>query len=279
MFPFNLPGACVMLDASNLMHRYFHAMPTQVGRGGHNVNAARGLGDLVSRLRAGGAAAIVAVFDAGHSRREALLPAYKAHRDGTPPELAYQLEVARQFLPRHPFHWCDTLHVPPFEADDVIAALVRPTRASGREVVIVSNDKDLAHLVPQEPPTVRLLAKDAAGWSLRGAGTVEARHGVGPALMLDFLALCGDAADGIPGVPGVGPKTAATLLARFGGLEQLLDSVDQVEREALRTRLREHAELARLSRQVVAPALVPVAEIDAHLRRARGSSGWGGVAA
>ncbi len=267
--------ACVLLDANNLMHRYYHARPTTISAG-RNVNAARGLGELVGRLRRDFRPhSIVAVFDAGRSRREELLPGYKGHRDATPPDLAFQLELAARDLPRR--YGADTLRVPPYEADDVIASLAQAVRGGGRPVVVVSSDKDLAHLVTDADPRVLMYARGTDAWRFSDEAAVALRFGVRPQAMLDWLALCGDTTDSIPGVPGIGPKTAASLLAKYGTLEGVLDSASAgdagegrkpatSERPRLRELLSTHRDAAKLSRRLVAPVPVPLAEAGRLLR-------------
>lgn len=259
--------ACVLIDANNLMHRYYHARPTTISQG-RNVNAARGLGELIGRLRRDlRPHSVVAVFDAGRSRREELLPGYKANRDGAPPDLAFQLELAARDLPRR--YGADTLRVPPYEADDVIVSLAQAVRGGGRPVVVVSSDKDLAHLVTDTDPRVVMYARGADAWRVSDEAAVALRFGVRPQAMLDWLALCGDATDSIPGVPGIGPKTAAILLAKHGTLEAVLASAGEPttsERPRLRELLSVHREAATLSRRLVAPVPVPLAEAGRLLR-------------
>jgi DNA polymerase-1 len=218
----------VILDANNLLHRYFHGRPTQIGKEGKNVNAVRGLVELVGRLwRLFHPQAIVAAFDAGDSGRTALLPAYKADREGTPPELDYQLDLARRYLPSH--YQVDVVRAEGYEADDVIVTLARYFRTQKVETVVVTNDKDMACLVTDDAPCATLYSVIGDQWKRVDAAAVRDRLGVPPEAVIDYLALCGDAGDNVPGVPGVGPKTAATLLAQFGSLDVLLGSLDDAE--------------------------------------------------
>lgn len=250
----------VLIDAHNWLHRYHHAMPPQIYRG-RNVAAVRGLRDLAARMvRQLQPASVVAVFDFGDAGRSQLFAGYKAGRSETPPELQYQIELARDHLPRL---GTTTVRVDGFEADDVIAALARSARASGRAVHIVSGDKDLCALVTNAAPSVVLHAKRGEGWQLVGEAEVRSRLGVSPSLVLDFLALAGDDSDGIPGVPGIGPKTAAELLGRYGDLELLLRSAPMLPRERQRQALQEHAEAVRLYRRILDFAPVPMESIEA----------------
>ncbi len=174
-------------------------------------------------------------------------PAYKATRPPMPPELVSQLEplkqVARAFgLP--------LLEAPGFEADDVMATLARRAREQGMEVVLVTADKDLQQLVR---PGLRVLAPRGQGdedeWI--GEAEVEARWGVKPSQLGDVLSLMGDKSDNIPGVPGIGEKTAAQLVSEFGSLDEIYRRLGEISRPALRAKLAEHREAAYFSRRLV----------------------------
>lgn len=254
----------LILDANNVMHRDFHGCPTVI-KHGHNVNAIRALTRRLLDWRVRfEPASITAVFDAGSSGRETICPKYKADREGAPPELTYQFGLAQKYLPRF---GCDVMRVEGYEADDVIAALVGSARAAGYPCIVVSNDKDLSALVDDAPPAVALFTKQKDHWALCGARAVELRLGVPPERVLDFLALCGDRTDGVEGIPGVGPKTAAQLLTH-GALPDLLDRPQLVARERLRALLVTHREQVIKARRLVAPVAVPVDVMAAALRPA-----------
>lgn len=261
-----MPAPVVFIDANNLLHRYFHGMPTQIGKEGKNVNAVRGLGELVARLwRRFHPQAIVAVFDAGDSGRTALLPSYKADREGAPPELLYQMDLVRRFFPSH-YH-VDVVQAQGYEADDVIVTLVRLFRGQGVETIVVTNDKDLTCIVADEPPCATLY--NTVGEKRIDAAAVRERLGVPPSAVIDYLALCGDASDSVPGVPGIGPKTAAALLAQAGSLDALYRNLEAVERPRWRELLAQHREAAYAARKVLAPVEVPPAIIQAGTTLAR----------
>lgn len=252
----------IILDANNLLHRYFHGRPTQIGKEGKNVNAVRGLVEFVGRLwKMFPAQAIVAAFDGGDSGRTQLLPSYKANREGAPPELVYQLDLARRYLPTH--YQVDVVHAEGYEADDVIVTLARFFRSQKLETVIVTNDKDLACLVVDEAPRASIFSE---GWTQGGivdAAAVKERLGVPPEAVIDYLALCGDAGDNVIGVPGIGPKTAAALLAQFGSLDAILANLEQVERPHVRELLQTHRDQALSARRVLSPVEVPAERIKA----------------
>jgi len=263
-----MTGAMWMLDAHNLLHRYHHAAPVQL-HGGRQVHAVRGLAALVTRLRRQyQPAGVAVVFDAGDSGRGIILPGYKAGRSPTPPELLEQIEMARTYLPRF---GCDTIMAEGFEADDVIATLATSAMAAGHNVVIVTGDKDLHALIRDERPCCAVFNKIAGrdqDWRFYEETAVVERFGVGPRQLLDLLALTGDDSDGIPGVPGVGRKTAAELIQSYGSLEQLIGLISTVKREGLRLKLREHVEAARFARRLLEPVTVPGHAMQAGLRPA-----------
>ncbi|HFA59113.1 MAG TPA: DNA polymerase I, partial [Rhodospirillales bacterium] len=187
---------------------------------------------------------IVVVFDTGKpSFRNEVYTEYKANREAPPREMEVQFplvrEAARAFgLP--------VLEVEGFEADDVIATLARRAREEGREVVIVSSDKDLMQLVG---PGISMW--DPMKNRMIGPEEVEERFGVPPERVRDVLALAGDASDNVPGVPGIGIKTAARLIREFGSLEALLANLDRIRQPKRRQTLMENAERARLSYRLV----------------------------
>src|SRR5262245_3231745 len=173
---------------------------------------------------------------------------YKATRKPMPEELAFQLPHIKELaaalgLP--------LLEAPGYEADDVMATLARRAVEAGMEAVLVTNDKDLQQLVR---PGVRVLAPargraDQDLWM--GEEEVEAKWGVKPAALRDLFALMGDSTDNVPGVPGIGEKTASKLIAQFGGLDQLYARLGEVDRESLRQKLADHKEAAYFSRKLV----------------------------
>lgn len=260
-------GAVWLLDAHNLLHRYFHAVPVQ-WQAGRQVHAVRGLRNLLVRIcEQSGPKAVGIVYDAGHSGRGDLLPTYKTGRPPTPPELDLQIDMARTYLPTY---GAETIQVEGYEADDVIVSLTLSARACGDRVYLVTSDKDLMCVVSDSEPEVavynRATGKAAEGWRLYKEADVLARLGVRPNRVLDMLALVGDDADNIPGVPGVGPATAAELLRVYGDLPTLLGAIGSVKRPAIKLALREHAEQIRLARKVLEPVILTPAQIMESIR-------------
>lgn len=262
-----------LVDGSLYVFRAWHSMPDEFhDTDGHPVNAVHGytrfLCELLEKVKP---EHLAVAFDASltTSFRNAIYPAYKANRELPPPDLERQFVLCREVT--------QALGVPvlidhTFEADDLIGSALWTMRAHGMRSVIVSADKDFG----------QLLGEFDEQWdyarNLRwGPPGVHERMGVHPHQVADYLALCGDAVDNIPGVPGVGAKTAAALLAHFGSLDALLDRVDEVSFLRIRgaascaAKLREHAEAARLYRRLTRIALdAPVPTEADSLRRLRG---------
>lgn len=221
----------MLLDTASLYYRAFYGVPdTLTAPDGTPVNAVRGLLDMIARLvRGRSPAALIACMDADWrpAFRVAAVPSYKAHRarpDGTeeaPPALTAQIPVIEDVLAALGLA---TAAAPGYEADDVIGTL---TARGGGPVEIVTGDRDLFQLVDDERPvrviyTVRGLAK----LDVVDEAAVTARYGIPGRAYADFAVLRGDPSDGLPGVPGVGEKTAATLINKFGTLAGLLEALD-----------------------------------------------------
>lgn len=246
-----------LVDASVYVFRAWHSMPNEFhDHDGWPTNAVHGFArfvlELVERTRP---QHIALAFDEALDScfRHAIYPAYKANREAAPEELR------RQF--RHCQALCDVLGLNvladrEFEADDLIGSAAHAARAHGFRAVIVSPDKDLSQLLADADEQWDF----ARGQRWTAAG-VPARHGVHAHQIADYLALTGDAVDNIPGVPGIGAKTAAALLAHFGSLDALLARVDEVPYLRLRgaaacaAKLRAHREQALLCRQLSTIAL------------------------
>ena len=246
-----------LVDASMYVFRAWHSMPDEFhDADGWPTNAVHGFArfllDLLEHERP---THIAVAFDEALDScfRNTLYPAYKANRDPAPPEL------------RRQFAWCKalcaalglvTLGHQNYEADDLIGSAAHVARANGFRSVIVSADKDLSQLLAGFDEQY-----DFAKGQRWGADGVKARYGAHAHQIADYLALCGDAVDNIPGISGIGAKSAAVLLAHFESLDALLARVDEVPFLRLRgsaqmaTRLREQREHALLWRQLTTLAL------------------------
>lgn len=241
-----------LIDASVYIFRAYYSMPDDMVDGeGNPVNALYGfcrfLGDFMEQVTP---EYMAVAFDESltTSYRADIYPEYKANRDPAPDDLKRQFELCRRFT--RSLGLMNVSH-PRYEADDIIGTLVEHGRRKGRPSTVVTRDKDLAQLV----------GKDDIFWDFAGKGKiayheVPAVFGVKPEQIADFLALAGDAVDNIPGVPGVGKKTAGALLGHFGSLDDIylnLDKVCEVEVRGAKTlgaKLETHKDAADLARRL-----------------------------
>jgi 5'-3' exonuclease len=264
-----------LVDGSLYVFRAWHSMPDEFhDRDGEPVNAVHGftrfLCELLERTRA---EHVAVAFDASltTSFRNGIFPAYKANRELPPPRLVRQFELCRNVASALGLVVLNDHH---YEADDLIGSAHWSLRAHGFRSVIVSADKDFGQLLGEHDEQW-----DFARNLRWGPTGVFDKIGVHPHQVADYLALCGDAVDNIPGVPGIGAKTAAALLQHFGNLENLLERVDEVPYLRIRgaaqcaVRLKEHAELAMLYRRLTRIALdAAVADHADALRRIPGNA-------
>ncbi len=235
----------VLVDGSGYIFRAYHALPPMYRSDGTPVNAVFGftkmLIKLVTDLKP---ESIAVVFDAGRKTfRNDLYSEYKANRSAPPEELIPQFDLVRQAT--------SALNLPMFEmagfeADDVIATFAKQASDVNQHCLIVSSDKDLMQLVNQN---VKLL--DPMKNTVIGDEEVQEKFGVLPNRVVDVQALAGDSSDNVPGVPGIGIKTAAELINQFGDLESLLAQADVIKQPKRRENLIQFAEQARISQQLV----------------------------
>ncbi len=238
----------VLVDGSSYLYRAFHALPPLTTSKGMPTGAVKGVLNMLKSLRKQYPDSLFAVvFDAkGGTFRDAMFAEYKANRPSMPDDLRMQVEPLHASVRALGY---PLLCVEGVEADDVIGTLARSSAAAGRPVIISTGDKDMAQLVDGHVTLVNTMT----GSVLDIAGVHE-KFGVGPEHIIDFLALMGDKVDNIPGVPGVGEKTAVGLLTGIGGgLRDLYDNLDKVPALAIRgaktlpAKLEEHRDAAFLS--------------------------------
>jgi DNA polymerase-1 len=242
------PSELFLIDGNSLAYRAFFALPESIATSdGRPTNAIFGFASmLVKILTDYGQVPTVVVWDAGMSGRKEMSADYKAQRRSRPDLLALQWPHLRPLVEAFGY---SNVSVEGFEADDVIATLAEQAKERGIPVMIVSGDRDAYQLVQ---PGVRIMTTsrgitDTKVYDTQG---VIDRYGIPPELVPDFIGLKGDTSDNIPGVPGIGDKTAAELLQRFGDLEGVLSSVDQISGAKRKQNLTEHAEDARLSKRL-----------------------------
>ncbi|WP_422013016.1 DNA polymerase I [Roseateles sp.] len=216
----------LLVDGSSYLYRAFHAMPDLRGPEGQPTGAVRGMVAMLKKLQSDiGAEHAVCVFDApGKTFRDDWYPEYKAQRSPMPPELRAQIEPIHEVVKL--LGW-PTLTVPGVEADDVIGTLCCIAATQGHRVVVSTGDKDLSQLVN---PDVELI-NTMSGERLDEAG-VLAKFGVAPDRIVDYLTLMGDTVDNVPGVPGVGPKTAAKWIAEYGSLDGVIAAAPAIKGKA-----------------------------------------------
>lgn len=248
----------LLIDASSLIYPAFHVMGNLKTSAGFPTGAIYGYArTLFMLLREYPSPYIAVAFDSrGPTHRHHIFAEYKAHRPAMDEALAMQIPKIKELTDALKLK---RLEQPGYEADDIIALLVPLAKAAGLEVLIVSGDKDLLQLVgdgvqvlkPGRDVTKDLKILDSEG--------VREYLGVRPTQVMDFLALVGDSSDNVPGVPGIGEKTAQKLLSEFGSLETLLENLDRVEPKKLREKLKSFQEQALLSRELVKLTPPPLA--------------------
>lgn len=235
-------GSLLIIDALNHLFRSYHGLPPLSTSKGVPTGAVYGFVKTLMHLhKTYGCTHWCAVYDTPGSKapRRALFPEYKAHRGPCPPDLPPQIELSKEVLTAFGIPQLAARGV---EADDLIASLALRAEAAGMLVLIASSDKDLMQVVT---PNVRILNSKE---QVIGEAEVAARFGVPPKLVRDVLALAGDTSDNIPGVPGIGEKTAGGYVATYGGLEEVLAAPIKGKRGDA---LRKHAADARLSQALV----------------------------
>lgn len=238
----------VAIDGNSLLYRAFFAMKHLSTTEGQPTNAVYGFTMMLLRLlQEEKPDSIIVAFDAPvKTFRHAEFDGYKAQRKPAPDELRSQAPIARRMVEafRVPM-----VEVPGFEADDVIGTVARQACERGYDTLIVTGDLDALQLV-NDCVKVMTTVRGVTDTVIYDAQAVCDRFGITPDQMVDFKALKGDPSDNIPGVPGVGDKTAATLIKRFGCIEALLEHLDEIEQPKLRATLEQSVEQARMSKRL-----------------------------
>ncbi len=239
------PDHVFLVDGSGYIFRAFHALPPMTRPDGTPVNAVYGFTQMLKKLIADSDAEYLAViFDTARKTfRTEIYADYKANRDEPPDDLVPQFGLIREAVRAFDL---PCVEKEGFEADDIIATYAKQAVADGKEVVIVSSDKDLMQLVG---PHVRML--DPIRNRMIGPDEVAERFGVPPDKVVDVQALAGDSTDNVPGVPGIGVKTAAELINTYGDLDTLLARAGEIKQPKRRENLLANASKARMSRELV----------------------------
>ena len=249
-----------LIDGSGFIFRAFHALPPMTRSDGTPVNAVYGFCNMLQKLLLElNATHVAVIFDAARKTfRNEIYPDYKAHRPPPPPELVPQFALIREATRAFGVPALEALN---YEADDLIAAYAKQAADEKRLVRVVSADKDLMQLIR---PFVELF--DPMKNTPIGLEEVEKKFGVTPDKVVDVQALAGDSTDNVPGVPGIGVKTAAQLILEYGDLETLLERAGEIKQPKRREALIANAQLARISKQLVrldenAPLPMPIEDI------------------
>jgi DNA polymerase-1 len=241
-------GELFLIDGNSLAYRAFFALPESIATAdGRPTNAIYGFASMMAKiLIEHRPQAVIVAWDAGMSGRELEYEPYKAQRPPRPDLLADQWPHLAPLAEAFGFH---NVQVEGWEADDVIATLTRQAREAGIPVMVVSGDRDVYQLVG-DGVRVMTTSRGVTETKIYDREGVIERYGVPPELVPDLIGLRGDTSDNIPGVPGIGDKTAAQLLQRFGSLEAVLENVDEVPGEKRKQNLIEHRDDARISKQI-----------------------------
>jgi DNA polymerase-1 len=242
------PRELFLIDGNSLAYRAFFALPESIATSdGRPTNAIFGFASmLVKILTDYGQVPTVVVWDAGMSGRKEISADYKAQRSTRPDLLKLQWPHLRPLVEAFGYH---NVSVEGFEADDVIATLVEQAKERAIPVMVVTGDRDAYQLV-DDGVRIMTTSRGITDTKVYDRDGVIERYGIPPELVPDFIGLKGDTSDNIPGVPGIGDKTAAELLQRFGDLEGVLSHVDDISGAKRKQNLTEHAGAARMSKQL-----------------------------
>lgn len=216
-----------LIDANSIIHRSFHALPPLTTPDGQPIQAIYGLSSILLKLwREEKPDYAAALFDRSEpTLRKEKYVEYKAHRPETPDELVSQLKEAHNLFCQF---GVKTIEKPGFEADDLIATLAQKFKSEpDLMVVILTGDLDTLQLVEDDKVVVRTFKKGVSETTIYNNPAVLERYGLAPGQLVDYKALVGDPSDNIKGVPGIGPKTAADLLRRFGSLENIYENIER----------------------------------------------------
>src|ERR1700730_1451925 len=243
-----MPDELFLIDGNSLAYRAFFALPESIATStGVPTNAIFGFASmLVKILTDYGPKATVVVWDAGYSGRKEVYAEYKAQRSTRPDLLKEQWPHLAPLVDAFGYR---NLSVEGYEADDVIASIVERAKAAEPQipVMVVTGDRDAYQLV-EDGVRIMTTSRGITDTRVYDREGVLERYGIQPELVPDFIGLKGDTSDNIPGVPGIGDKTAAELLQRFSSLEQVLDHIDDISGAKRKQNLTEHAQDARISK-------------------------------
>ncbi len=258
-----------LIDGNSLAYRAFFALPESIATStGFPTNTIFGFASmLVKLLTEYGSKPTIVVWDAGSSGRKEVSADYKATRRSRPDLLKEQWPHLEPLVDAFGYR---NIAVEGFEADDVIASIADRARDAGVPVMVVTGDRDAFQIIdPESRVKVMATGRGITDTKIYDHQAVIDRYGIAPELIPDFYGLKGDTSDNIPGVPGIGDKTAAELLQRFGSLEEVLDHVDDISGAKRKENLTAHADNARLSKVLATIKLDVPVEVDPVAEAAR----------
>lgn len=243
-----MPGKFIIIDGSSLVHRAFYALPLLTTASGQYTNAVYGFTTMMVKLLAElKPDFMVVAFDKGKiTFRNDAYAEYKAHRKPTPRELSEQFPLTKNVLAALGIR---AIEEAGFEADDIIGTLAAKAGQAGHNVIVVTGDRDALQLIAPHTQ-VMLTKKGISEMDIYDSQAFQAKYSVLPQQQIDIKGLMGDASDNIPGVPGVGEKTAIKLIAEFGSIENVLENIDSISGKKLQENLRNNKEIALLSKKL-----------------------------
>lgn len=238
----------LLLDGNSLAYRAFFALPLLTNDNGIHTNATYGFTTMLQKIIGEeNPTQMLVAFDAGKTTfRHESFGEYKGGRQKTPPELSEQFPYIRKLIDAYNIK---RYELELYEADDIIGTLAKQAAAQGTEVIVVSGDKDLTQLAT-ENVTVYITKKGITDIEKYTPAHIEEKYGLTPIQIIDMKGLMGDQSDNIPGVPGVGEKTAIKLLKEHGTIEKLYEAIDAMKASKMKEKLIENEELAHLSKKL-----------------------------
>lgn len=238
----------VIIDGNSLINRAFYALPDLVTREGIHTNGVFGFVKMINKVQEDYRPDYLSVaFDLkAPTFRHIQYKEYKAQRKKMPNELAQQMPILKDILDAYKIHRTE---LDGFEADDLIGTIAKLCAEKGLEVIIVTGDRDALQLV-SENIKVMITKKGISNLEVYDRAMVKEKYGVTPERIIDFKGLVGDKSDNIPGVPGIGEKTASKLLNEFSTVEELIMNVDNISSKSHREKIRDNAEIALLSKRL-----------------------------
>jgi DNA polymerase-1 len=254
----------VLIDGNSIANRAFYALPLLSTSAGLHTNAVLGFTTMLLKvLEEMKPTHLLVAFDAGKVVfRHSEFTEYKAGRAKTPPELSEQFPLIRELLDAFSI---SRYELEGYEADDIIGTLTLHADQQGWKTTVITGDKDMLQLV-SENVSVALTRKGVSEMELYGTEEIQEKYGLTPKQIIDLKGLMGDTSDNIPGVPGVGEKTALKLLHEYGSVEEVLNHIDQISGKKLQENLRAHADMAKLSKQLA--TIMRDAPLDIEIDRA-----------